>query len=925
MPSNDRLIKKIPKWANRDSVAGVKYDTATFVGIVKNNLDPSRAGRLQVYIPDLGGNEEEPGNWKTVNYASPFYGATFNNNQGQNNSYTDALHTYGMWMVPPDLGNQVLVVFANGDPDRGYWFACVYTGTVSHYMVPGLAAGNALDLAQTSADVKSAIKDTSTVPVTEFNESVPGSIGVNFYNNPKPPHEYQFKRLLEQGLDKDRIRGAITSSSQRESPSTVFGISTPGRFFEGVEEAFLAKLDQDQITESDFPTGPRRGGHSFVMDDGDIAGVDNLIRLRSSAGHQILMNDTARVMYISNSEGSVWLEFAENGQMHIYSAGGLNVRTAGDMNLHSDRNININAEGKINMSGVESINLETNTFVSRSLGQSTIFGAGVNIGSSGGLHLSAADKGTFKAGELSCVGGKILLNSGAATTVSEPAKLNVYTHSDASRQGAEWVQVANSLDSICTVLPTHEPWLRQTGVNRETNEAAGLEGSGVLGPADVNAGTAPQQTIGEVNCTPKGEVVKDSSGKAVTDGSGKEVRRSTAEADPGPKAAATETVKMPCPREYLTRPDVPNPPGGIGPLSQYQVKCIMAQMAFSESRFNYALRERTNGNYLGRYQVGAGAFVELNYMKRDYFDQYSTRAVRYPDAWLGTDNVKSDEDYLANKAVQEKVMYELMQRNYAALIKKADNGKQGIKPDDDLCTVAGMLCVAQLLGATGARNWRYTAAGQDANGSTGAVYFNRGRYAIDVLANGNQATAPGGSNSAAFTAKIDGLSMTEAAKQAAGMNLNPDDYFNFMRGGTGSGSRERFMQTQEAFRAAITGAAMEYKKATGRKLTVNSTIRTAEDQEKLYNAWREAGGKYPREGGPGTVNTPGFGQLSIPTKGGNTGQHGRGLAIDLQPAEVQKLIQLGLVDKYGLQFLGQVDPPHLQYPLSRTPPPRKNA
>lgn len=923
MTLNTRLVNKTPKWSDRDSSPGVKFDTAVMVGIVKNNLDPARAGRLQVFVPDLGGNEDDPSNWKTVNYASPFFGTTYNPNQGQNNTFTDALHSYGMWMVPPDLGNQVLIVFANGDPDRGYWFACVHTNIVSHFMVPGLSSGNVIDKATASSEIQGAIGDTSSVPVSEFNESVNGSINANFINNPKPVHEYQFKRYLQQGLDKDRVRGAITSSSQRESPSTVFGISTPGRFLEGVEEAFLQKIEAGTVTETDFPTGPRRGGHSFVMDDGDIAGVDNLIRLRSSAGHQIIMNDTERVMYISNSEGSVWLEFAENGQMHIFSAGGLNVRTQGDMNLHSDKNININAEGKLNITGVDSINMETNTLNSRSLGKTTIYGAGVNVGSSGDLNLFASGTGNFKAGStLACVAGQILLNSGGGAVVNEPTKLNVYTHSEASKSGLAWQQVPNSLDSICTVLPTHEPWSRQTGVNRETGEAAGDEGSGVIGPASVNVGQAPEQSIGSVLCEPTGPVVKDGSGKTVTDGSGKPVRSSAAESDPGPKAAAKEPVKMPCPREWLSRPDVPNPPGGIGKLTQYQVKCVMAQMAYSESRFNYALRERTNGNYLGRYQVGAAALVELGYMKRDYYNQYSTRAVRYPDAFLGTDNVKSDEDYLANKGVQEKVMYELMSRNHASLIKKVD-GKQGIKDDDDLCTIAGMLCVAQLLGSNGARKWRYTAEGADANGSTGAVYFNRGRYAIDVLANGNQTTKPGGASSAGPVARVDGLGMTQAAKDAAAMNLNPDDYFNFTRGGTGSGSKERFLQTQEAFRAAITGAAMEYKKATGRKLTVNSTIRTAEDQLKLYNAWREAGGKYPREGGPPTVNTPGFGRLSIPTQGGNTGQHGRGLAIDLQPNEVDKLIQLGLVEKYGLQGLGSVDPPHLQYPLSRTPPPKK--
>ena len=128
---------------------------------------------------------------------------------------------------------------------------------------------------------------------------------------------------------------------------------------------------------------------------------------------------------------------------------------------------------------------------------------------------------------------------------------------------------------------------------------------------------------------------------------------------------------------------------------------------------------------------------------------------------------------------------------------------------------------------------------------------------------------------------------------------------------------KRFLATQEVFRAMILGAAEEYKKATGEKLNCNSSLRTAEDQMKLYNAWREAGGKYPKEGGPGTVNTRVYGQLSIPTQGGATGQHGQGLAIDLEPRQVQKMVSLGLVEKYGLQFLGPVDPPHLQVPRRR--------
>ena len=101
-----------------------------YVGVVKNNLDPTRSGRLQVYIPDLGGPPDEPNNWRTVSYASPFQGYTpltqkSSEKPSQANRFETVHHTYGMWMVPPDIGVQVIVLFVGGDPLRGYWIACV--------------------------------------------------------------------------------------------------------------------------------------------------------------------------------------------------------------------------------------------------------------------------------------------------------------------------------------------------------------------------------------------------------------------------------------------------------------------------------------------------------------------------------------------------------------------------------------------------------------------------------------------------------------------------------------------------------------------------------------------------------------------------------------------------------------------------------
>jgi hypothetical protein len=105
--------------------------------------------------------------------------------------------------------------------------------------------------------------------------------------------------------------------------------------------------------------------------------------------------------------------------------------------------------------------------------------------------------------------------------------------------------------------------------------------------------------------------------------------------------------------------------------------------------------------------------------------------VQYPDAWTGKDGINSKNDFLTNPAVQEKAMDQNLQNNYNAMAK---NG--AIQPGDNPGTVAGMLQTAHLLGAGGANTWRRTGGGADANGTTGATYFNRGRAAVEIAAAG---------------------------------------------------------------------------------------------------------------------------------------------------------------------------------------------
>jgi hypothetical protein len=455
---------RLPSWSDRSGRGGIRYDSASYIGIVKDNKDPARSGRLKVWIPDHGGIEDR--DWQTISYASPYFGSTYQPDTNTNNNFQGVNHTYGMWMVPPDIGNMVLCTFVNGNPDRGYWFACI-NPTLSHYMVPGMAAGNKIDKATASEELKKSLLEEDanppqSLPVVEFNEYNEGSISGEFYNNPKPIHEFQANILFRQGLDRDNTRGAISSSSQRESPSHVFGISTPGRSLNtdpADDPEYENKLNSGTVDDAQFAVPTRKGGHTFVMDDGDQSGKNQAIRLRSAGGHQILMNDDQNVFYIANRDGSTWIELSANGHLNIYSAGGFNVRTEGDLNLHSDKNLNING-ASVNISSEGSLQVSASDINLAGAQSTTFYGGQMKIG--GGSLSLTGDSVLLGGGGVKISGSTVDINKNGSGNAVQGGKIVTNSHADASYddQTRLWSSVPSSKDSIVTVLPAHEPWER---------------------------------------------------------------------------------------------------------------------------------------------------------------------------------------------------------------------------------------------------------------------------------------------------------------------------------------------------------------------------------------------------------------------------------------------------------------------------------
>ena len=109
-----------------------------------------------------------------------------------------------------------------------------------------------------------------------------------------------------------------------------------------------------------------------------------------------------------------------------------------------------------------------------------------------------------------------------------------------------------------------------------------------------------------------------------------------------------------------------------------------------------------------------------------------------PNSWTGKDGISDKNAWFSNGSVQESAMLTYTQTNYTRMV---SNGAitADMPPED----VGGMLAASHLLGAGGANTWRKGGGGADALGSTGAEYFQKGKFAISVLAPQVPAVAAG--------------------------------------------------------------------------------------------------------------------------------------------------------------------------------------
>ena len=505
-----------------------------YEGIVTSHLDTTLGGMIEVSITyGIMGSQENQTKSFPVRYASPFYGITSLKFEGNDSTkYDDVQKSYGMWMIPPDIGTRVLVMFINGDPNQGYWFGCIIDEQ-QNYMIPGIAASK--NTAMNAAQL--AKYKTSYLPVAEsLKGQRKGDKGPSTDKIARPVHPFA-DRLLEQGLLLDDVRGTTTSSARREIPSYVFGISTPGPLDKNGPKKPLKENSSKQAPVS------RLGGSTFVMDDGDVDGNNELIRLRTRTGHQILLHNTKDLIYIANAKGTAWIELTANGKIDIYSADSISVHTEQDLNFRADRNINFEAGGNINLASNQTIQVESGVDFNLLTGYDTKIKSGnsfslsataridaksgstfslestenfdiksnslLKVGSTGNLHISSTEN-TYQQSKnfhikssqdgYITTGGQIHINGAPASNAEVPDQSSPQDISALTRFALPNRSVLGSwendfykvsdLITIMTRVPTHEPYDQHESVNPSQFSSSSLDPSSGSPGSQVSGGVA---------------------------------------------------------------------------------------------------------------------------------------------------------------------------------------------------------------------------------------------------------------------------------------------------------------------------------------------------------------------------------------------------------------------------------------------------
>jgi len=425
--------------------------TKLTVGEVVDTNDPQQMGRLRVVCPSLGDTpytaiKDLP--WAT--YVSPFGGIVDTGTRGRSEDEAVGPVAYGLWNIPK-VGSTVLIACIDGDTRFRVWMGCLHGQFMSHTMPHGrydytdaenVPAG---PLSSTEDPIQPLYDDQTTA----FSKSK-DTISAGLPNTPRQSYEYRTRgadftstALNDNLMGSEECNVSNKPDNQNVSVEENDGNSlniTQGYAESRVEPPLSFEATNNKNYDPQVYNWTTPGFHSISMDDRP---ENCRIRVRSTHGHQVILDDTNERIYVSTSQGDSWIELDEKGNIDIYGKRNVSVHAEKDINFTADEAFRVKAKS-IHLAADEDVRLHSKS--------------DMYIKSDGNTVLNSVGSTKVKSDS-----GVLYLNSGA--------QMNIYADGDIVLTAGPNFHIngipadpGNSLPTkeafYTSRIPEHEPWSR---------------------------------------------------------------------------------------------------------------------------------------------------------------------------------------------------------------------------------------------------------------------------------------------------------------------------------------------------------------------------------------------------------------------------------------------------------------------------------
>lgn len=455
------------------------------LGEVVDTNDPQQMGRIRVACPYFGDNEDtiiEDIPWATP--ISPLAGVTTSASRGRENDRTPGPVAYGMYNIPK-VGSYVLVACIEGDPKFRIYLGGMHDQFLIHTLPhgrytyresPASSDEPSGPLSSTEDPIQplyNSQTDMFTKPTTE--EGTPTS-----QNAPDARKSFEYRtRGSDQGvagvapefINTDDILYSSKPDDVDEPFTEADGNeieNTHGYNKSRVQEGAVSSLT-DFVYDPQIYSWTTPGFHSISMSDNSI---NCRLRVRTTHGHQIIMDDTNERVYISTAGGKTWLEFDEKGHIDIYGERSISIHSEKDVNITAGDTVRIKAKNGIHLASENEIRAHAkNGNIHMKAGGTADFNfAGDMNLSTPNLFLTASSNIHLKASS-----GVLNLQSGATTNILAGGEI-INTGSAIHFNGPPASAATSSTPGNTTEawwtnrVPEHEPWARMMTAADKTDK-----------------------------------------------------------------------------------------------------------------------------------------------------------------------------------------------------------------------------------------------------------------------------------------------------------------------------------------------------------------------------------------------------------------------------------------------------------------------